>query len=352
MTEKSLNPFAEQRTAVQSVGSNSDAQRAIAEVQAKLMIARAQPRDEKRAVDRIINAFCRASLAEQSQYAYSKGGTDISGPSIRSAEAMAQLWGNIEFGFRELSRGVGDDGTPFSEVEAFGWDLETNTRRPVQFRVPHWRDTKKGGYKITDERDIYELVSNQAQRRVRACILALIPGDVQEAAMNQAEVTLKASADTTPEGIKKLVEAFAAFGVTKEQIEKRIQRRVDTIQPAQVMSMKKIYASLRDGMSAVEDWFEVNAEPETLKNIREDIAKAKQPAAPADKPKAKEPPPPKSTGGMFALTAGDVRAMLQSAKTLAELELAADVIRELHETERPALLDYFAELKALFHLEQ
>ena len=63
--------------------------------------------DEIRAMDNILNAFTRPTLAEQSQYQYSKGGSDVSGPSIRSAEAIAQLWGNIEFGFREITRGTG-----------------------------------------------------------------------------------------------------------------------------------------------------------------------------------------------------------------------------------------------------
>ena len=67
---------------------------------------------------------------------------------------------------------------------------------------------------------------------------------------------MKTHADTSPETIQKMVSAFAEFGVTKEQIEKRIQRRLDAIQPAQVVGLKKVYASLRDGMSSAGDWFE------------------------------------------------------------------------------------------------
>jgi hypothetical protein len=167
------------------------------------------------------------------------------------------MWGNLSFGFREISRGIAQDGVPFSEVEAFCWDMEAGNRQPLQFIVRHWRDTTRGGYKITDERDIYELVANQAQRRKRACILALVPGDVVEAAMNQADVTLRTKADTSPEAMAKMVEAFAPFGVTKEHIEKRIQRRLDSIQPAQVVMLKPVYASLRDDMSTPADWFEM-----------------------------------------------------------------------------------------------
>jgi hypothetical protein len=240
-----------------TAGSKQTQTRELAETQAKVLMAKRFPRDVVANTDKILNAFTRPTLAEKAQYQFARGGTDISGPSIRAAEAIAQQWGNIEFGFREISRGIAADGVPFSEVEAFAWDMEANSRKPLQFIVRHWRDTKSGGYKLKDERDIYELMANQAQRRTRACILALIPGDVVDAAMAQADVTLSAKADTSQEAMAKMLEAFAAFGVTKEHIEKRIQRRLEAIQPAQVVTLKKIYASLRDEMSKPSEWFDI-----------------------------------------------------------------------------------------------
>lgn len=41
-----------------------------------------------------------------------------------------------------------------------------------QFELKHWRTTKNGGYKLTDDRDIYELEANMASRRIRAWHLA------------------------------------------------------------------------------------------------------------------------------------------------------------------------------------
>ena len=38
-------------------------------------------------------------------------------------------------------------------------------------------------YAITDDRDIYELEANMSARRIRACILQMIPGDVTDAAV-------------------------------------------------------------------------------------------------------------------------------------------------------------------------
>lgn len=257
---KSANPFAVSK---QSTGAlaNAEENRAASEIQAALVIAKRFPRDPIAAMDRILNACTRPTLAAQSLYSYAKGGSDITGPSIRLAEAMGQNWGNLQFGFREISR-FKIDGVGHSEVEAYAWDLETNVRKPINFVVKHWRDTKSGGYQIKDERDIYELVANQASRRVRNSILAIIPGDVTEAAQRQCEATMAADADCSKDAQKKIILAFKTYNVSKEQIEKLIQRRIDSIQPAQVIRLRKILTSLKDGMSSPGDWFdEVAAAP-------------------------------------------------------------------------------------------
>ncbi|CDG19955.1 conserved protein of unknown function [Xenorhabdus poinarii G6] len=227
-------------------------QRAIQEVQAAMVIAKKFPRDPIMAMDKILQACTRPTLAEGALYSFSRGGAEVSGPSIRLAEAVAQNWGNIQFGIRELEQKNGE-----STVEAFAWDIETNTRQVKTFTVPHIRFTRNGKKKLEDPRDIYELVANQGSRRLRACILSIIPGDVIEAAVNQCDVTLKSNVDTSPEAIKNMVEVFKTeFGVNSEQIQKRIQCRVEAMRPAQMVQMRKIYASLRDGMSSVDDWFD------------------------------------------------------------------------------------------------
>lgn len=251
-----LNPYqSNAENAVARAPQNAVAEatsaREIAEVQAAMAIAKRFPRDPREAMDRILNACTRPTLAEKALYSYSRGGTDITGPSIRLAEAMAQAWGNMQFGIRELSQ---ENGT--STVEAYAWDIETNTRQSKVFQVSHIRHTRNGAKVLTDPRDIYENVANNGARRLRACILGVIPGDVTEAAQEQCEVTLNASADTSPEGLKKILAAFEAFGVTKAQIEKKIQSRMEAIRPAQVVHLKKVYTSLRDGMSKPEDWFD------------------------------------------------------------------------------------------------
>jgi hypothetical protein len=93
-----------------------------------------------------------------------------------------------------------------------------------------------------------------------------------EAAEKACESTLKAKVDLSPERILKLLEAFAAFGVNKEAVEKKIQRRMDSILPAQVVSLGRIYNSLRDGMSKPQEWFDIAPDaapvPEDLASLQ------------------------------------------------------------------------------------
>lgn len=241
-----LNERPQQQTGLVSV----EQQRAIAETQAAMMLARANPRDEKRALDRILTACQRESLAQKALYCYSRGGSEITGPSIRMAEAIAQNWGNLQFGIRELEQRNGE-----SVVEAFAWDVETNTRQVKTFTVRHERHTKKGSYALTDPRDIYEMTANQGARRLRACILGIVPGDIVDAAAEECEKTLHSKVKLTPERILAMVAGFEKFKVTKAKIEARIQRRMESITPAQFVSLGKIYNSIQDGMSKAADWF-------------------------------------------------------------------------------------------------
>lgn len=77
------------------------------EVQGAMVIAKRFPRDEVESFNRIMQSCKRKSLAESAMYEYPRGGTKVSGPSIRLAEAMAQNWGNIDFGITELEQKMG-----------------------------------------------------------------------------------------------------------------------------------------------------------------------------------------------------------------------------------------------------
>lgn len=226
------------------------------EVQAAMVIAKKFPRDEVESYNRIIQSCKRKSLAESAMYEYPRGGTKVTGPSIRLAEAIAQNWGNIDFGITELEQKNGE-----SQVMAYAWDLETNSRQVKIFSVPHVRSTKKGNVLLTDPRDIYEMVANQGARRLRSCILGIIPGDVVEAAVKECQKTLisgndKPLIDRVRDGIRLFEEKFS---VTQEMIEKYIGCKCEAFSENDMIRLNNVFRSLRDGMASREQYFDLPA---------------------------------------------------------------------------------------------
>lgn len=239
----------------QAVAPRADIARTVAEIQAQITVARACPRDEMQSSVAINGACERHSFAAAAQYSYPRGGQVISGPSIRMAEALARYWGNVNYGFRELSRN--DTG---AEVEAYAHDLQTNTRVSRQFRVEFVRNTRQGAKILTDERDKYEMLANMAQRRVRACILEIIPTDIVEDAVEVCNRTLSGDGSKPfKDLLKEMLTHFDKWGITQEAIEDRLGHSYSQCIPNEYADLRKILVSLRDGDTKREDWFDMNA---------------------------------------------------------------------------------------------
>jgi hypothetical protein len=254
----------------------SESLKAVAEVQAAMISAKRFPRDRFTAVKNILEDCGRSGLAEGAVYAYPRGGQTVSGPSIRLAEAMARCWGNLDCGVRELSRT--DDK---SVCEAFAWDLETNTRFTRIFEVPHIRYTKSGSYKLNDPRDIYETIANNGARRLRACILEVIPGDVTENAVLKCKETLtKKGGKPLVDRIQAMIISFSKFGVTQEHIEKRLKHPAAVITEEELFELNSIGASIKGGIAKRGDFFEIlDTEPtEKTSALKEKLA-AKKPTS-------------------------------------------------------------------------
>jgi len=80
-----------------------------------------------------------------------------------------------------------------------------------------------------------------------------------------------------------MVDEFAKYGVTKEMLKSRIGRSLESIEAAQVINLRKIYASLKDDISAVSDWFPVAEAKSAASAAEELLAKEVEPEkAPAE----------------------------------------------------------------------
>lgn len=243
--------------------------RQLSEIKGKIFMAKQFPRNEEDAINRILRECKSTRLAETAEYIYSRGTSEVKGASIRLAEVVARHWGNIDCGVVEMEQRDGE-----STAKAYAWDLESNYRDEKIFTVSHMRDTKKGSYKLTDGRDIYEKVANDGARRKRACILAVIPGYVFDMAMEECENTLKASV-TKNEDIsvtrEKMFSAFQSIkeDITKEQLAEKVGKDdFEKLSVQDIVKLRNLFNAIKDGF--VKPSIAFGEESEELPTLEED----------------------------------------------------------------------------------
>ncbi|MFD3263125.1 hypothetical protein [Phenylobacterium ferrooxidans] len=288
--------FGSRSTAPAFAGINSGAvsieqERAIAEVQGKILIAQRCPRDLNVAYADAMESAKMVAMAGVAFYKVPRGNGNVTGPSIRAAEEMARVIGNISYGHRELSR---DDVK--SEVEVFAWDMQKNTQRTRQITVMHLLDTKQGPRPLRDQKEIDDLIANKASKAMRGLIMSLVPVWLKEAFLDQCKQTLAGGVDKPmAQRIRDMTQAFAPYGVTPQHLESYLSHALDQTTIDELADMSGIYNALKEGAKPSE-YFGADAqaekeEPAALTAIA-DAAKgaaetAKKPATPkaADKPK-------------------------------------------------------------------
>lgn len=283
------NPFGRMQASHVHAGTIAiESERAVAESQAKMLLAQRFPRDEATAFSRVMAACQRKGLAEKAFYSYPRGGETISGPTIRLAEELARCWGRIEYGIRELSRRDGE-----SEMQAYAIDLENLVWNTKNFAVRHIRDTRNGKKDLVDERDIYELTANMGGRRLRSCIMAILPPDLKDAAIDQCRKTIAGDGGVPiSDRIKRMVAVFATIGVSSELLTKRLRHKLDSTTPDELADLHGIFTSIKDNVSKIDEWFSDKAlaamegeETDTKDGIASVVQK--QAAKAATKPDAK-----------------------------------------------------------------
>lgn len=254
MTNELTVQQAQEMVAVSPRQGGAMADRTVAEIQAQVFMAKQFPRNENQARARILRACQRPGLASKAIYTYPKGGQRVSGPSIRLAEAMAQAWGNLDFNTVILEQRENE-----SVCLSYCWDVETNTRASRSFIVPHKIQTKNGEKVLTDPREIYELAANQGARRLRACILSIIPGDIVDEAMDACCQTL-ASGNKRPliDRLRELTDRFMTYySVSLKEIERYFGYPLDSFTEMDGVTLAGIYTALRDGTAKREDFFQL-----------------------------------------------------------------------------------------------
>lgn len=276
-------------------GTAVEQSRAVAEVQGAIVVAQQCPRNIQAALQQMRDSCAQPYLAEKAFFRYSRGGKQITGPSVHLARDLARVWGNFQYGIKELRR---DDVAGESEMLAFAWDVQANTRNESTFIVPHQRDKDGTTVQLTQNRDIYENNANAGARRVRECILAVLPPWFVEEAKQLCQATNRdGGGKPLAHRIADAISGFAALGVTVDRIENKLGRASSAWTGDDVATLGVIYRSIGAGETTIGDEFPTDTavtvseirsvakqKPETKAKTTDEVPSQHQAAA------AEEPP--------------------------------------------------------------
>jgi hypothetical protein len=219
--------------------------RAVAEVQAAVFVAQQCPRNVQNAIAAMRESCTQQALAERAFYKFPRGGATVSGESIHLARELARCWSNIQYGIVELSR---DDVAKQSEMSAWAWDVQANTRVSNTFIAPHKRDKKTGSEPLVDLREVYENNANLGARRVRECIFAVLPPFFIEEAKDLCVKTLSdGGGKPLAQRIADAVKAYEGIGVICDQLEQKLGRPSDKWTELDVAQLGVTFRSIQRG---------------------------------------------------------------------------------------------------------
>lgn len=273
-----------------------ESERAIAETQGKMILAKRFPRSIQAAIAEFLESCKDPDFAAAAFYAVPNRG---SGPSIRFAEEAARCYGNFDFGHKELSRETGD-GTPGnpgkSEIEVYAWDMEKNNYSRRQVTVLHVQDSKSGGARpLKDQADIDNRIANVASKQMRGRILAIVSKALVSAGIRTAKATIAGSSDKPMTArIQNMVQAFGKHGVTAAHLEAYLKHQLDHTTVDELADLHGIALAIKEGTKPSEFFPMGDAEEEKKPGqVAGARPEPKTQTKPKDDPKPKEEPKPK-----------------------------------------------------------
>lgn len=272
-------------------GTASAVAREEAELKAAIVLARRFPRDEAAAYTKIIKSCQRPGFAEGCAYCFPRGGQNVKGPSVDLAREMARCWGNIRYGQRIVS--LDEDHV---HIKGYAYDCETNNYIEAEDKFEKLVQRKRGGqtqWVKPDERDLRELVNRRGAICVRNAILQVMPPDVVDDAVRQADETMRKAAagdiKQDREGaLRRLALAFSELGVNTDMIATKLGHPLELITDDELATLRQVFKSVRDGNSKREDHFDIpsanghSAKAESVNAKIEGIQGENRPATPEE----------------------------------------------------------------------
>lgn len=225
-------------------------QLARVELDQAISTAKAYPRSLTRVRDNIDQlVMLDEETAKECIYALPRGGKPIKGPSVRFAEIVVSQYGNCKVGSRVVDVNRFEK---YVEAEGVFIDLEAGMTRTARVRR---RIVDSKGRLFND--DMILVTSNAAcSIALREAILKGVPKALWRRAYEAAEGVINGDVKTLTERREGAIRAFAAWGVTPDQIFAALEvDGLDDIGMDEIGTLTAMFKAIKAGEQKVEDYF-------------------------------------------------------------------------------------------------
>lgn len=247
------------------------AAQAKAAIEARYIMAMHRPRSMSDVRQKLLKDCQRPTFAEVAKYSVKRGRKQddngkwvdnyVEGPSIRMAECVARMMGNIDTSSMLLY-----DDAQKCIVRVTATDLEANTSYSLDVTVRKVVERSKlnGDQVAISSRTnssgklVYlvaatddEIANKQAalvSKAMRTNLLRLVDGDLLDEAMELCARTASAAIQKDPDGERKRLEdGYAKLGVMPRDLAEYLGHDVAKCSPAQIEALRKLWVAIRDG---------------------------------------------------------------------------------------------------------
>ncbi len=292
--------------------------KARADVESRWLIAMRRPRNLDDVRQDMIKECKRPGFAEVAIYSVPRGGTMITGLSIRFAEVAARCMGNLPIEVQTIY-----DSPTDRTVRVTVTDLESNVtwsrditvsktierknlkkgQRPISERVNSYGDRVYIVEASDDDVNVKEGAA--VSKAARTGILRLIPGHLQDEAMALCKaISADRDAKDPNASRNRMADAFGELGIMPSDLEQWLGHPMAQIAAVEAANLKRIHVAICEGETTWADALEAAAKRKTAPASTPASATPTPQTAPtaqATKPQAAPATEPaKSTGGKGA----------------------------------------------------
>lgn len=248
------------------------AARVRAEVEGSYIIAMRRPRNEADVRARILERCKDKEFAQAATYSKPVAGKQMRGFSIRFAEEIMRLWGNLQVSIDTIYE---DDDRRTKQITVKDYEANFAIRQEITLNKTVERHKTEGrrvlGQRLNSggetvfivEATEDELITKEAaaiSKAMRQISLRMIPGDLK-AECERAITTAVHTADRRDpkEEQKKVCDAFQSINIMPKDLEAFLGQKISTISSKQLQALRDIFTGIKEGHTTWKQVMEAGA---------------------------------------------------------------------------------------------